>query len=114
MNADSIHGDRAPPPAPQHPIKYYFLAPNHPVVFINTSNHAMAQHDANDRIWKWEYVPRSTDAPIKLGSMTRKEIEQAQTLPVGYTDILSYNQMQDVCGDGWTIDVIAHIFSFIK
>jgi DNA (cytosine-5)-methyltransferase 3A len=46
--------------------------------------------------------------------LTRKEIEQAQTLPVGYTDILSYNQMQDVCGDGWTIDVIAHIFSFIK
>ena len=46
--------------------------------------------------------------------LTRREIEQAQTLPVGYTDILSYNQMQDVCGDGWTVDVIAHILSCIK
>ena len=42
--------------------------------------------------------------------LTRHEIEQAQTLPKGYTDILTYNQMQDVCGDGWTVDVIAHIF----
>ena len=42
--------------------------------------------------------------------LTRREIEQAQTLPCGYTDILSYSQMQDVCGDGWTVDVIAHIF----
>jgi hypothetical protein len=42
--------------------------------------------------------------------LTREEIEMAQTLPVGYTDILTYSQMQDVCGDGWTVDVIAHIF----
>jgi hypothetical protein len=77
MNADSIHGDKAPPPAPKHSVKYYFLDRNHPVVFINTSNHAMAQHDSNPRIWKWEYIPWLADAPIKLGSMTRKEIEQA-------------------------------------
>lgn len=76
LNADSIHGDKAPPPAPKHSIKYYFMDRNHPVVFINTSNHAMAERDANDRIWKWEYIPWSTDAPVKLGSMTRKEIEQ--------------------------------------
>lgn len=42
--------------------------------------------------------------------LTRREIELAQTLPEGYTKSLSYNQMQDVCGDGWTVDVIAHIF----
>ena len=46
--------------------------------------------------------------------LTRREIEQAQTLPLGYTDCLSYLQMQDVCGDGWTIDVIAHIFNNIN
>ena len=45
--------------------------------------------------------------------LTRREIELAQTLPIGYTDSLTYNQMQNVCGDGWTVDVIAHIFSFI-
>lgn len=46
--------------------------------------------------------------------LTRKELEQAQTVPVGYTDSLSYNKAQDLLGDGWTVDVIAHIFSFIK
>lgn len=46
--------------------------------------------------------------------LTRSEIEQAQTLPVGYTSMLSYRQMQDVCGDGWTVDVIAHIFKGLK
>lgn len=46
--------------------------------------------------------------------LTRREIELAQTLPIGYTDCLSYNQMQDVCGDGWTVDVIAHIFKGLK
>ena len=46
--------------------------------------------------------------------LTRREIELAQTLPVGYTDGLSYNQMQDLCGDGWTVDVIAHILKGLK
>jgi hypothetical protein len=34
-------------------VKYYFMDWNHPVVFFNTSNHAMAEHDTNDRVWKW-------------------------------------------------------------
>ena len=46
--------------------------------------------------------------------LTREELELGQTLPVGYTDILTYNQMQDVVGDGWTVDVIAHIFKGLK
>lgn len=35
--------------------------------------------------------------------LTREELEQGQTLPVGYTKCLSYNQAQDVIGDGWTV-----------
>jgi hypothetical protein len=77
MNADSIHGDTPPPPAPEHHIKYCFMNRNHPVIFVNTSNHAMAERDNNDRIWKWEYIPWLPDAPIKYGTLTRKEIEQA-------------------------------------
>jgi len=46
--------------------------------------------------------------------LTRREMEAAQTVPYGYTDILSYNQAQDVLGDGWTIDVISHIFNYMK
>ena len=45
--------------------------------------------------------------------LTRRELEQSQTVPLGYTDCLSYTQACNVLGDGWTIDVIAHILSFM-
>lgn len=45
--------------------------------------------------------------------LTTRELELAQTLPVGYTKSVSIRQAEDVLGDGWTVDVIAHIFSFI-
>jgi len=75
LNQDSIHGD--PPHGGEvlHPISYYFLDYNHPVVFINTSNHAMAGHDANNMLWKWEYVPRVSDSPLILGAKSRKDID---------------------------------------
>lgn len=45
--------------------------------------------------------------------MNRAELERCQTVPKGYTDCLSRNEAADVLGDGWTVDVIAHILSFI-
>lgn len=42
--------------------------------------------------------------------LSRKELEQAQNVPIGYTRSVSYNQAQSLLGDGWTVDVIAHIF----
>jgi len=45
--------------------------------------------------------------------LTNKELEAAQTVPVGYTNGLTRSQVEDVLGDGWTVDVIVHILSFI-
>lgn len=45
--------------------------------------------------------------------LTRRELERLQTVPDGYTDILSYNQCQKVLGNGWTVDVIAHLLNEI-
>ena len=45
--------------------------------------------------------------------LTPIECERLQTVPEGYTKILTRNQRYDVLGDGWTVEVIAHIFSFI-
>lgn len=42
--------------------------------------------------------------------LTRRELENAQTVPEGYTDCLSYNQACAVLGNGWTVKVIEHIF----
>jgi DNA (cytosine-5)-methyltransferase 3A len=41
------------------------------------------------------------------------ELERCQTVPERYTKCLTRNEAADVLGDGWTIDVIAHIFSFL-
>lgn len=46
--------------------------------------------------------------------LSQTEIEKLQTLPIKYTEILSYDEAYDCIGDGWTIDVISHIFSFLK
>lgn len=46
--------------------------------------------------------------------LTRRELEIGQTVPVGYTNSVSYHQAQDLLGDGWTVDIIAHIFEGLK
>lgn len=46
--------------------------------------------------------------------LTRRELEAAQTVPNGYTKCLSYNQACAVLGNGWTTDVIVHIFKGLK
>lgn len=43
--------------------------------------------------------------------MNQNELEQCQTVAKGYTKCLTRNEAANVLGDGWTIDVIAHIFS---
>lgn len=46
--------------------------------------------------------------------LTRRELELGQTVPIGYTDCVSYNRAQDLLGDGWTIDVICHLLKPLK
>lgn len=45
-----------------------------------------------------------------LRYLNQEELEQLQTVPKGYTKILTRNQAASVLGNGWTVDVIAHIF----
>lgn len=48
--------------------------------------------------------------------LTTKEVERLQTLPDGYTDVdgLSRIQRIEAVGNGWTVDVIAHILKGLK
>jgi len=41
------------------------------------------------------------------------EMERLQGFPDGYTSILSKNKAGSLLGDGWTLPIIEHIFSFI-
>jgi len=45
-----------------------------------------------------------------LRYITPKECERAQTVPDDYTSCISNTQRYKMLGNGWTVDVIAHIF----
>jgi hypothetical protein len=72
IEQDSIHVDRY-----GITIKYYFGNLRHPIIFINTSNHAMGEHDTNHRLWKWEYIAWQKDGPIKFGEKSREKINSS-------------------------------------
>lgn len=53
---------------------------------------------------------------MKFRKFTLTEMERMQTLPTGYTvlDGISERQSKGLIGNGWTVDVIAHIFKGLK
>lgn len=58
----------------------------------------------------WE--EKGNDNSIRYLNQT--ELERCQTVPEGYTKCLTRNEAADVLGDAFTVDVIAHIFSYIN
>lgn len=52
--------------------------------------------------------------PIRVRRLNRIERERAQTLPDNYTRAISEHKSMRALGNGWTVDVIAHIFKNIK
>ena len=59
-------------------------------------------------------ITSNTKNQIETGNGYRKltpnESEQLQTVPLNYTEGVSNTQRQRMLGNGWTVDVIAHIF----
>lgn len=57
--------------------------------------------------------PKITNDLITWRKLTPIECERLQTLPDNYTDGVSNSQRYRALGNGWTVDVVAHIFNFI-
>lgn len=51
---------------------------------------------------------------LRTRKLTPVEYERLQTLPDNYTAGVSDGARYTACGNGWTVDVIAHIFTYIK
>lgn len=49
-----------------------------------------------------------------IRKLTPIECERLQTLPDNYTEGISNTQRYKTLGNGWTVDVIAHIFNFLR
>ncbi len=54
------------------------------------------------------------DGDYIIRKLTPVEAERLQTLPDNYTSGISDTQRYKCIGNGWTVDVITHILSFIK
>ena len=50
----------------------------------------------------------------EVKNLTVSGAEKLQTLPVGYTSAVKPEQGITHCGNGWTVDVIAHLLSGLK
>lgn len=51
---------------------------------------------------------------IYYRKLTVMECERLQTLPDGFTVGVSNSQRYKMIGNGWTVDTVAHIFSYLK
>ena len=51
---------------------------------------------------------------LKWRKLTPLECERLQTVPEGYTAHVSNTQRYKMLGNGWTVDVVAHIFKGLK
>lgn len=66
-----------------------------------------------------QHITNATATNIKYSDdevyiPTPLECERLQTLPDNYTDILCNTRRYKAIGNGWTVDVIAHIFSYLE
>lgn len=60
----------------------------------------------------------SCDIGVYYNGIIRKftltELEKLQTIPIGYTKCLNESNRKKCIGNGWTVDIIAHIFKGLK
>lgn len=66
-------------------------------------------------MWKQDDRKEYPESMGQIRSLTTLECERIQTLPEGYvTKAIGDNmKAKGIIGNGWTVDVITHIFSFI-
>jgi site-specific DNA-cytosine methylase len=60
------------------------------------------------------HAPKILTEIIGWRKLSPLECERLQTVPDGYTKKVSDTQRYKMLGNGWTVDVIAHIFSYLK
>ena len=108
--------------------KYYY---DHPLLNVDLSKQVCAtmdfkNHDMHKRIFNPSFKIHTltccgggnTQKKVYINGKARKltplEYERLQTLPDNYTAGVANGHRYSAIGNGWTVDVIAHIFTHIK
>lgn len=107
--------------------KYFY---DHPITNIDMTKQVCAimqykNHDMHKRILNPEFKCKTlttcgggnTQKKVYINGRARKltpiEYERLQTLPDNYTEGIADSHRYNTIGNGWTVDVIAHIFKGI-
>lgn len=69
---------------------------------------------ANPKSDRYQIVKEYEDGKYRFRKLTPTEAEKLQTVPVGYTEGVSNTQRNKMIGNGWTVDVVSHIFKGLK
>jgi DNA (cytosine-5)-methyltransferase 3A len=108
--------------------KYFY---NYPLLNVDLSKQVCAtmdfkNHDMHKRVFNPAFKVHTlttcgggnTQKKVYINGRARKltplEYERLQTLPDNYTAGVANSHRYNALGNGWTVDVIAHIFSHIK
>lgn len=59
------------------------------------------------------YTDETMDVSKGVRYCTQKELERLHNIPEGYTRNLNKAQAGNLIGDGWTIGIVEHIFSYL-
>ena len=68
-----------------------------------------ASHNGAARHLTKTYLPNG-----EIRRLTENEVEKLQGIPINYTNRVSSSKRYEMIGNGWTVDVIAHILKQIK
>lgn len=73
-------------------------------------------HTVSKGVLNNEYPTLLNDGKYNIRKLDMTEIERLQNLPDGYTDVPTVPSQKrvEMIGNGWTVDVIAHIFSYME
>jgi DNA (cytosine-5)-methyltransferase 3A len=84
--------------------------------FGKSFGQAVFEGDIDEIKAKWKENPYFISDDKNIRQMTLKECERLQTLPDNYTnaDGVSERMRYEAIGNGWTVDVIAHILTNLK
>ena len=83
------------------------------LLFVEDKN---GVHIVRNGLLNDEYPTPLIDGRYNIRKLDLTEIERLQNLPDGYTNVASVPTQKrvEMIGNGWTVDVIAHIFSFME
>lgn len=82
------------------------------LLFVKAKN---GVHIVKNGILNNTYKTALKDGRYNIRKLNLTEIERLQNLPDGYTDLpnISSQKRSEMIGNGWTVDVISHIFSYM-